>query len=665
MLVSKKSIFVTLVVMLCLVFTVACNMDVPTSDTSSSTTSGTSSGSFQPGGAPSGQGGPGGTGTSGSSASDPGSTSGSTTDYDSEGVSDFTLPDRYSEQKSISDVSFDQTIYINLEELTYSTDGETYSDSITSAETTVENITLSYDGTLLSIIPAAKKNVAIHLTGEMEDGSSVYVAPEKKGYSVGLYLDGATINSGNYPCINVDKKCTTYVVLSGTNTLVDGRSYGTGYSSEEGVDYYTSSYDGDTTGLELTTSWAGGNDSKATLYSKGAIIFSGDGSLSVTQNYKHCIATKDYVEIIEGTYDLNSSSGRDGIRTVNGFVMDDGDLTIDVQGTHTNNQSRGIVVEGLDAEEEDGEITSNDYTGEGFILINDGTITIDSVSKAITAKWDIDEDAVSSDTSDDPNPIVVIKGGTISVTTSGTPQDESQTTTSVMDANGVYADETTKLSPEGIEGKQAVYIEGGTILCETTDDCINSSASGTGLVSISGGSVYAHSRSNDCIDSNGKLLVSGGVVVAYTTTAPECAFDCDNYTFAFTGGLVVGIGTNNYSTPTSSACSQNVVVLGSSYFTTGNTAIKDSSGNVVFAYKVPAASDIMVISSPNLEDGTYTIYKNATFGNGSSFNGLYTDLPSVSGGTSLGSFTISSAVTTVGASGNGGPQEGAHPGPRF
>ncbi len=525
----------------------------------------------------------------------------------------------------------------------------------TSKQTVVEGITVKIETKMVKINAASYSgNIVFNISGT-ESGYGIQIKGNGTD-SVKVVLNSASITSVSTPCIKFTDVPKAYVVLSGTSTLTDGRTFGVGYSEANGTDYYDDeAAEADIEdGAEETASWAEGDDSKGTLFSKGSIIISGSGSLSITEGYKHGIYAKDYIKINDGEITI-TSTGRNGIQSINGFIMNDGEVTITGTGENTNNESRGIIVEGEESE---------DTPAEGFIVINGGTINISTVSKAISAKWDIDDDAETSSTADDPYPYVKINGGTITVETTGTPKDESSSTYSVMDANGVYALETTKLSPEGIEGKQAVYITGGTIYCETTDDCINASTEKSAVVEISGGYIFAHSSNNDCIDSNGKLTISGGVVVAYTTTTPECAFDCDNYTFAITGGYVVGIGTNNYSTPTSSACDQNVMIVGSSYFSKGNYAIKDSSGNVVFAFTVPATSDVMILSSPDIETGTsYTVYKNCTFSGGTAYNGLYYKMPTVSGGTSVGTITFSSStVYTFGTStsSNNGPQEGQH-----
>ncbi|MBO4857684.1 MAG: carbohydrate-binding domain-containing protein [Treponema sp.] len=556
----------------------------------------------------------------------------------------------------VSAIVFTDTVYINLGEGAdsssfFSTDGNEYT-AITAAkkkeaQTVIENVLIykTSDGVVTLNTEDYTGTLKVILSGKIENGS--FAMKTSAGYTE-LFLNNAEITSGNYPPIEIKGDVQkTYIVLSGSSTLTDGRKYGTNYSET-------------------------GSDSKGSLYTKGSFIFSGDGSLTITEGFKHGIYAKDYIRIESGTITVNST-GRNGIQSVNGFIMETGKITIKGTGENTNNESRGIIVEG-----------SEDRPGEGFIEVHGGEINVTSVSKGISAKWDIDDDAETSSTTDDPYPYVKITGGKISIKTTGTPMDESRIAYTFTDADGESVTETTKLSPEGLEGKQAVFITGGELTINSTDDCINSSRDGSAVVEISGGQIYAYSSSNDAIDSNGTLTISGGTIVALTATTPECAFDCDNYTFKITGGTFVGIGTSNYSAPTSSACTQSTFVLSGNYFGNGGTTLaiteagtssgtSTSSGTTAaFAFTIPSAifgassrSDyVMILSSPELKAGTsYNVVKGVTVNGGESFNGLYTTLPAVSGGTvtvSGASTSESNYVYTKSSVTNGGPQEGGH-----
>lgn len=651
----------------CLVFA-GCNIDDDSSDSGGS-------------GIPSGSG-----GSSSGSAETATTVTSEITSFNSSAEIDITSwPNSYSPNSSsrniITDaaayesVAFGGTLYIDLSKLQVSVDNSTWTsltDGGESATVTLDSVQITAnisDGVLYIDSSSYKSNLKFDITGTAEKGA-LNISSYKKG-TIALYLHDAKIaSSGNYPCINVDAKSTVYLVADGTNSFTDGRKYGTGYSLEEGTDYYSSGFSGaKADGAEETASWAKGDKTKGSIYTKGSLLILGSGLLTLNEGYKHGIYSKDYIRIFGGTLNVNTS-GRNAIQSVNGFVMDSGEITISGTGANTNNQSRGIIVEGAEDE---------DNPGEGFIVINGGKITSSTVGKGISAKWDYEDDVETEDTSDDPYPYVLINGGEISITTSGTPADESNSAYTFTDADGVTVSETTKLSPEGIEGKQAVFISGGIINLNCTDDCINASRDDSGYagqIVISGGNIYAYSSSNDAIDSNGTLTINGGVIVALTAKTPECAFDCDENTFAITGGLLVGVGTGNYSKPTSSACEQSTVVLSGNYFGAGGTtfAVEDSDGNAVFAFAVPSvfgtsasSQYIMILSSPEIAAGTtYKAVSGVTASGGSTFSNLYVELPDVSGGTTTASdiATTTSGYVCIKTSGTtGGATEGTHPNP--
>lgn len=406
---------------------------------------------------------------------------------------------------------------------------------------------------------------------------------------------------------------------------------------------------------------------KGSVYTKGALIFTGEsssttgGSLTVVNTgYKHGIYARDYVRIADITLNVTVGNyGRDCIRTVSAAFVDAGSITLNGNGNVTDDESAGIRVDGEDADSDDSTVYYN--KGAGFIVINGGTLNITTVAKGITAHWKSSETCIGSYTDDDvntsllldnllssttysvPNPFVTINGGTINITTTGTPYEY---------ASGASC------SPEGIEAKANILINNGNLSLTTTDDSINAG----GAIKIAGGRVYAYSSKNDAIDANGTggIEISGGYIVARGTTTPECAFDCDTNLFAITGGYVVGIGTNNYSPLTEDYCTQYCIVGSSSAFTANQTfAICDSSGNAVFAYTIPSSFSSIIISTPALNgNSTYTV-RNGVSASGSSFNGMYYDSISLNSTGSTGSsFTTSSYVSSVGSVSNNGSREG-------
>jgi hypothetical protein len=410
-----------------------------------------------------------------------------------------------------------------------------------------------------------------------------------------LYLNNVAVSATAGPALDLESTQKAFIVLpSGTtNTLSDATTSST-------------------------------MKKKGALYGMGPLVFSGDGTLHVTGNYKHGIFGNDYIRIRAGVIGVTATV-KNGIHAVNGFIFDDGQLTINGTGTTVDDESKGIKVEG----------SETTGTGKGYIVINGGYLTITSVGKAITAGWDIDEDATTTSTADDPDPYVEINAGVLTLTTTGAPYEYTQ--------NGT----TYSCSPEGVEGKTKVTINNGYLMISTTDDAINA---GTNLT-INGGIIYAASSKNDAIDSNGNLTIAGGVIVAIGTAAPEGSFDYGDdvastkETFTISGGTFVGIGG---TTAQPSSVTQNTVVLGS--LSSGTTmGIKSSSGTTIFAFTIPQSYATMILSSPKITTGTqYTIYTGGTATADKTFKGLYFGTLSYTGGSSASTFTASSGITKLG-----------------
>ena len=211
--------------------------------------------------------------------------------------------------------------------------------------------------------------------------------------------------------------------------------------------------------------------------------------------------------------------------------------------------------------------------------------------------------------------------------------------------NGNFTISTKADGGEGMESKNILTINGGTLECNTYDDSFNASKS----IVINGGKIFAYATNNDGIDSNGTLTINGGFIVSSGTSAPEEGFDCDQNTFAINGGTLVGFGGST-STPTSSASSQCSVVWSRATATNGLVyTVCDASGNHVMSFTVPRAygSATILFSSPNLKQSTsYTIYSGGTVTGGTSFHGL-TEGATYTKGTSSKTFTLSSKVGSI------------------
>ncbi|MCC8155214.1 MAG: hypothetical protein LIP01_14105 [Tannerellaceae bacterium] len=171
-------------------------------------------------------------------------------------------------------------------------------------------------------------------------------------------------------------------------------------------------------------------------------------------------------------------------------------------------------------------------------------------------------------------------------------------------------------------------------------------------IQIDGGYIYCLSSANDGIDSNGTLSVTGGIIVSAGTTSPEAGIDCDNGDFEITGGIIIGIGGDT-STPTSRLCTQPSVVFKTSSSNISTICIESDSGEQALVFKMPVTysrSMAVLFSSPELKSNTnYTIYTHGDISGGSNyFYGIYTGA-TYSNGSSVGGFSTSSMVSSVGS----------------
>ena len=411
-------------------------------------------------------------------------------------------------------------------------------------------------------------------------------------------------------------------------------------------------------------------DSKKVLSAEPNLSFTGDGSLDITAKYKTGIGCDDVLTVYSGKINISldrtvaaKTSGYEekgfGIKVVNGFVQKGGSIHISANDNITNYESRGIKVDGSDA--------TVCHTSKGYIHIEDGTLIISSDAKALTAGWDADEDATTKDTSDDPQPDVVISGGKLTLTTTGTPRENS----------------TNSLSPEGIEGKHNVTISGGEIIVNSTDDGIQAGNS----LEISGGMIYAHATKNDALDANKSLLISGGKTFVLGASQPEGGLDADNNNNVnYTGGLLVAIGGDNNApqgntttksfiqTSTGSGASSGSPGgfgggMGGSSELAGLTLAltADGSTDVIAAVKVPSnysgGTNILVLADSITSGASYNFYTSPEIipATVTWFNdALLIDNATISGGTAI---SVTAGTATGGGQGGPGDNFGGHGGP--
>jgi uncharacterized membrane protein len=309
-------------------------------------------------------------------------------------------------------------------------------------------------------------------------------------------------------------------------------------------------------------------------------------------------AKKVFITLNENTVNTLTDSGtyvQTDENNIDGVIFSKEDLTINGEGSLniTTSDNHGIV------SKDDLIITGGIYnitsaddavSGKNSVKIKDGMITLDSsAGKGITSK----------NADDNTKGYVYICGGTI----------------------------TIKNSTEGIEGT-AIIVEDGTIDIISSDDGLNGASAsaaetdtgGKGggaamqndtnvYVSISGGIININAN-GDGLDSNGNLYISGGTVtVSGPTNSGNGALDY-NGSADVSGGTVVIAGSTGMAQSFSETSTQASLLYNLTSSCAAGTEVKltDASGNTVASYTPDKAYQSVVISTPDLVQGsTYTL----------------------------------------------------------
>lgn len=528
----------------------------------------------------------------------------------------------------------------------------TYDGTKATVTTSSKEVVSHTDGAnvTLDLQTASVKNVNIIASGKSSDGQlKIYGNKKFK-----LTLNGLELTSKKGPAINSQCKKRIFVHLASgtTNALTDAATY-----SDDS--YY------------LDAATAADEDRKGAFFSEGNLIFSGTGVLTVKGNYRHGIVTDGYLYVRPGVTIVVSGAAKNAIH-VKGDADDNIGVVIAGGLVYTNTSStagKGIKCD-----------MQVDVKGGKLLLNTSGNATYDAdekdTSSAACIKSDTDINISGGELTLkstgtggkglNADGAINVSGGETTVTTTGGRYTYSSRLTA--SPKGVKADGDINISggtlnisvtgksegSEGLESKATLNISGGAVYSYAYDDAINASKA----INISGGRVYAYGSNNDGIDSNGTLVISGGLVIGVGTSSPESGIDCDqSSSFRINGGTVISVGGTLQTSPSSSS-SQRTVVCNGVGMTKGKLlSVLDSSGKPILTFELPRtfSSGTFAFSSPSITSGAkLTLSSGGTLESATaSWNG-WSDGGTWSGGTSVASITASSTVTTTGGSNGGG-----------
>jgi hypothetical protein len=587
------------------------------------------------------------------------------------------------QQQTVETASTPISVEYDQDDLEVSTDTSDLSyvrlegDSIT-----FEGSGATVDGSIITITAAGTYSIS----GTVDDGQIIIDTEDEE--TVYLVLDGVDITSSTSAPIYVRNAEKTVITLAdgSENYVTDGTSY----IFED----------------------AESDEPNAAVFSKDDLTINGTGSLTVNANFSHGIVSKDDLKITGGTITVNAVD--DGVKGRDSIAVMDGIITVNAggDGLQANNdkdaQEGYISIEGgvlsitadLDGIQAEtslsvsgGEITiitgggsvvssgGGGWGGRGMegnpnqttesikglkagvnLVITDGVIQIDSL-----------DDAIHSDNS------ITISGGDI-LLASG---DDGIRADAALTIDGGSLNITQCY--EGLESV-VITINDGTIHLTASDDGINASSgdggggfgappmrgggpggfeSGDNFLTINGGYI-AIDANGDGIDANGSIEMTAGMVIVNGPTSNGNGPMDYLGTFNISGGYLVAVGSSGMAEAPSATSTQYSAMV--NYVSPQAAAtmvhIETDSGQDVLTFVPTKEYQSVLLSSPELENGsTYVVYSGGS-STGPATDGLYAD-GTYTAGTQVTSFTIAGTVTGAGSSAggfHGGPPAERRPG---
>ena len=242
-------------------------------------------------------------------------------------------------------------------------------------------VVITYSGSTATVnIPEEMEGVTC------ESGTSAHVVLTSTNTAKELYyaIEGSSTNGS----LTINGTYKLSVMLNGVNLT---SNQGAAINIQCGKRINLIMKDGSTNTL---ADYAAG-EQKACLYTKGHFEIEGNGTLNVTGNANHAIASKEYLQIKKSVKAINiKKAANDAIHVGQFFQMNGGEVTID-----ENTVNDGIQVE-YETDDNDQIVADEENTGSVIIKAGSINITLNSAEDAKGVKAEGD---------------VTISGGTINI----------------------------------------------------------------------------------------------------------------------------------------------------------------------------------------------------------------------------------------------------------
>lgn len=402
--------------------------------------------------------------------------------------------------------------------------------------------TITIDGSGAEVkenIISISEGGSYEFNGTLADGM-IYIETDE---AVRLLLNGASITSTTGPAIYAyDSEEVWIETVKGTeNVLADGEEYNKVYEESTSKDS-TSSENAETSENTETSedTEASEDTGKGTVFSNDDLIFAGNGTLTITGNYKHGICSDDSVYFQSGTCVLTAV--KDGVHVNDAIVINGGD--IQVEKANDGMESEGLLI--VNGGRYTANAADDGLTCAGDVTINGGTVTVTACAEGVESKTNL-----------------IINGGTVEVT--GTDDGLNGGTLVQINDGFVYSNIS---NGDGVDSNGELQINGGYVIAlggnapEGGADCDNNSFIITGGILIATGGVNSAPTEASCTqaavllgaaakgdtigikDAEGNTVFSFQVSKAYSNLLLSGSFLAENSSYTvYTGGTINGAET--------------------------------------------------------------------------------------------------------------------------
>ena len=481
---------------------------------------------------------------------------------------------------------------------------EDYSDnagSISLDSMTVTGEGIAVDGNIINITSPGDFTV----TGSADD-AMIYIKTDGK---VKLRLSGMSLSNSSGPAIffdNVEKGFIT-VTENTENYISDGTEY----------EY----------------------DAKAAIFSNDDLEIKGNGTLSVTGNYDHGIASDDDIKIENST--LNITAVTDGIHVNNTFEMTGGTLNISAASDGIQAEEDVIINAGIINIQESEEGIESGTT----LTINGGEINIVSTDDGLNSgggngmgsdgfantgmpggmRAERPEQMFGADAAGSADGSEEMPQAPENMPEQPQMPEDGNTPSEGFVPNGEAPERPNEI------GGEARTEQGGADTGQSTENVDKS-------LYINGGVIRINAQ-GDGADSNGDFYMTGGeLYIDGPSSGGDGAVDCGK--FVVSGGTVIAVGSSAMAMGPSGESEQNSIMINlDNQLSAGtNIILKNSVGEEIMNYTTKKEFSSIVYTSDTLQVGeSYELYAD---------------------GELLQSIEMTDAQTTVGNRGFGGGRGG-------